>query len=64
MALQRVGGEVVGAPRRAPMEDTHIGDATLFGLPVELQKTILEHVRPTRHYYPSGTDKEAAFDQL
>jgi hypothetical protein len=43
MAL--VGREGADAPYRASAEDAHIGDATLLGLPVELQKMILEHVR-------------------
>ena len=41
MAL--VGRESVDAPGRASAEDTHVGDATLLGLPVELQKMILEY---------------------
>lgn len=45
MAL--VGGESVDTPRSASAKDTHVGDATLLGLPVELQKTILEYVRLT-----------------
>ena len=40
MAL--VGGEGVDAPGRASAEDRH-GDATLLGLPVELQKMIMEY---------------------
>ena len=41
MAL--VGGESVDAPGRASAKDTHVGNATLFRLPVELQKMILEY---------------------
>lgn len=41
MAL--VEGESVDAPRRVSTEDTHVADATLLGLPVELQKMILEY---------------------
>ena len=42
MALD--GKECVDAPRRASTEDTHVGDATLLGLPVELQNMVLEYI--------------------
>lgn len=49
MALDRK--ECVDAPRRASAEDAHVGDATLLGLPVELQSMILE-------YIPTNADKK------
>ena len=41
MAL--AGGESVDAPGRVSTRNTHVGNATLLGLPVELQKMILEY---------------------
>jgi hypothetical protein len=41
MAL--VGGESVDVPRSVSTEHTHNEDATILGLPVELQKMILEY---------------------
>jgi hypothetical protein len=44
--MAQVGSECASAPHSVSTEDTDVGDATLLGLPVELQKMILEHVRP------------------